>query len=137
MKSIKLFAVMTFQVVAIFLCAAAYATQPLEGEAVSGDVYVVGTIASVGSFEWDAAPTYTRLAVLRHAAAKNLRKGAITIGQASVVQVRADKARSLLDKSLKVCAQNDKTGKCTGSEKKARKLLAQAQKIILTIKVTP
>lgn len=63
----------------------------------SGGLQAFGTLASFGTFEMELAPAYTRLAVLRHNAARLLRDGRIDVGTAQTVQGTADQARNLLD----------------------------------------
>lgn len=58
-----------------------------------------GTLASFGTFEMELAPAYTRLAVLRHNAARALRKGAISVDVAKKIQRGADLARVYLDQA--------------------------------------
>lgn len=70
------------------------------------NTYAIGTLAPLGSFEWKAAPAYTRLAVLRHNAAVSLRAGRINVDDAETIQSRADHIRSLLDAAIKADAQH-------------------------------
>lgn len=57
------------------------------------------TLAVWGAWESDLAPAYTRLAVLRHRAARALEARMITVDTAVAIQKTADQARSLLDAS--------------------------------------
>jgi len=78
---------------------------PLEANARSGfDTFAAGTLAPIGSFEWQAAPTYTQNAVLRHNAARALQKGSITLETAEEIQKRTDRVRELLDAAVKADA---------------------------------
>lgn len=76
------------------------ATQPapISGKAYGGSV-AFGTLASFGTFEMELAPAYTRLAVLRHNAAKFLGDRKITRSNAQQIQETADRARFLLDEA--------------------------------------
>lgn len=81
---------------------AAAQSEPLES-------FAVGTLAPVGSFEWQAAPAYTKLALLRHSAAKKLRAGEITVSTALDVQAAADGIRSQLDAAIAADAAKQST----------------------------
>lgn len=113
----------------LFASAAAHATPvPLESHAkADGGSFAVGTLAALGSFEYQTAPAYTRLIMARRNATTAISKGRITVETAESVQSAADTVRKLLDSSLAVCKQNDKTGKCTGNSAKATKLLTAAE----------
>lgn len=63
-------------------------------------VIVVGTLAPLGSFEWQVAPDYTKLATTRRLAARLLTNGRITVQAAEQVQAEADAARRLLDEMV-------------------------------------
>lgn len=65
-----------------------------------GGVEAFATLAPLGSFEWHAAPAYTRNAALRHRAAALLRGGRITKAQAVEVLRRTDRVRTLLDSAV-------------------------------------
>ncbi len=96
----------------LFGCASAPKTPvPLASEPASTGIqsYAIGTLAPLGSFEWYAAPSYTRNAVLRHNAAVQLRKGAITVEQAVDIQARADHIRQLLDAAVAADAKKKPT----------------------------
>lgn len=113
---------------AVLVSSSALAANPLSAKAESDSgVFVAATLCTAGSFECQVAPSYTKLAVTRRNAAVALRKGAITVVQAQAVQDQADLVRSLLDKSLAACGQNDRTGKCTKNAAEASRLLAQAK----------
>lgn len=81
---------------AIMALAACAHESPIAGSASSGPV-AFGTLASFGTFEMELAPAYTRLAVLRHNAARSLRDQRIAVATAVSIQSAADNARSLLD----------------------------------------
>lgn len=65
------------------------------------------TLTSVGTFEWTAAPTWTRLAQLRHNAARALGKKEISVDAAKHIQKRADTVRSLLDDATAAAKRGD------------------------------
>ena len=84
------------------LALSACASQPQTvGASATGRGGVVGfaTLAEFGSWEYQLAPAYTRLAVLRHQAANALTAKRISVDVAVAVQATADEARSLLDAS--------------------------------------
>jgi hypothetical protein len=127
------------------------ADAPLSGNAVNRGLSIVGTLCSAGSFECQVAPVLTRVIVLRHAAEPVLqeaidaaltlrdpaaRKSAINkaADQAQASQAVADKARARIDAALAACAQDDKTGKCTGSQAKAERLLQRAVAVLAATK---
>lgn len=70
-------------------------------------VEVFATLAPLGSFEWRAAPTYTRNAVLRHRAAVLLNDQRITVAEATRIQASADGVRRLLDQAVRLDAGQD------------------------------
>lgn len=100
----------------------------------AGGLFMAGTLAPLNSFEFKAAPAYTRLASIRRTAAVALRKGSISVDRAEAIQASADKARSLLDRSVDACKQDNKTGACTGNGRQAEQLLASAQRAIAAIR---
>jgi hypothetical protein len=91
-------------------------------------LYVTGTLAALGSFEWDAAPLYSHNAMVRHTTAVALKRGMVSLEDAQRVLDETDAVRALLDQSLAACQQDDRTGKCRGDEKHARALLDAARK---------
>lgn len=108
--------------IAVVGCASHQPVQPITGTA-SGGITAFATLASFGSFEMELAPAYTRLAVLRHNAARQLTQRRITVGAAEDIQAMADAARSSLD------AAHAET--MDGKEKPAaRKNLANAKMLI-------
>lgn len=83
--------------VALFaIVGCAHESTPISGT-VSAGPQMFGTIAPFGSFEMQLAPAYTRLAVLRHNAARALAGGRISVATAQSVQDKADMARIQLD----------------------------------------
>lgn len=124
MKSLKLLAAVA---ALVMLAACAKPVAQLSGAADGDDgMFAVGTVASIGSFEFKAAPLYTQLAIARHQAAVKLRHREISVDQAQAVQDAADKVRKLLDSALSTCAQDEKTGKCTKNPAAADALLVSA-----------
>lgn len=71
---------------------------PLEAQS-RGGIVAFGTLAEFGTWEMELAPAYTRLASLRHNAARRLESGAITVATAVEIQLIADDARRALDES--------------------------------------
>lgn len=92
-----------------------------------GEVHVIGTLATLGSFEWDAAPLKTHAAADLYSIPQALHDHKLTADQAQAKIDRVDHAHDLIQNALKVCRQNDQTGKCTGNEAQARALLEQAK----------
>jgi hypothetical protein len=89
------------------------ATSSLQGEARptrSGGMFAVATLAPWGSFEHEAAPAYTRLAVARRLTANRLDAGRITVSQARRVQDAADAARAALDAARARADRGDREG---------------------------
>lgn len=79
--------------------ASAALAMPLESPAPRVGIAAFGTLASFGTWEMELAPAYTRLASLRHTAARRLDAGAITVADAVEIQLLADDARAALDES--------------------------------------
>jgi hypothetical protein len=111
-------------------------SNPVSASAQSGGdgLFVAATLAPLNSFEFKAAPSYTRLAVVRRNALVALRNGKITADQAQAVQDRANAVRVLLDRALATCAQSNKTGKCTKDAASAERLLQAANAQLVAIK---
>jgi hypothetical protein len=97
-----------------------------------GGTTMFGTLAAFGTFEMQLAPAYTRLAVLRHNAAQDLRAGRISVPVAQSIQDTADAARKLLDAAHEETADgkerlgareklNAATGLIAGAEKMLEK----------------
>lgn len=113
--------------VAVLLASAAIAAEPpMTAKAESQGTTFAASLAAYGSFEFLAAPSYTKLAIARSNAASALRNKKITPAQAQDIQKRADAARAQLDQALKVCAQDNKTGVCKGNAARANVLLTEA-----------
>lgn len=93
----------------------------LAGKAETG-FHLDGTLATLGSFEWDVAPLTTHAATQLHLTAVALKRGQMTRQRAQARMDAIDHAHDVLVQALKVCAQNGQ-GKCTGDEHQARLLL--------------
>lgn len=66
------------------------------------------TLGTSGTFEWTAAPAWTRLAQLRHNAARALNKKQISVVNAKAIQARADQARAFLEDAAATDARGDR-----------------------------
>lgn len=76
-------------------------TQALDAAAGSGgSVQMFGTLAPLGSFEWKASPSYTRLAVARHNAAQAVHNKSLSVDAAFTVLNLTDAARKALDDAV-------------------------------------
>lgn len=98
-------------------------TAPLSANAQSG-LSGFATLAVWGEWESDLAPSYTRLAALRHRAARQLTDGRINADTAVTIQKTADRARALLDQSRR--------GNKTAPTDHQRAQLAEAKRLIAT-----
>jgi hypothetical protein len=103
----------------------------LAGKADSG-LYLAGTLATLGSFEWDVAPLTNYAATQLHVTALDLKANRITVAQAQARMDSIDHAHDVLVQALKACAQNGQ-GKCTGDEARARLLLDKARTALSNI----
>lgn len=92
-------------------------------------VMAFATLAPLGSFEWHAAPVYTRNAALRSRAAGLLRAKRITQAQARAVLAGTDRVRQLLDHAVALDAGKQSAAAATDLGQ-ARAQLAAAQTII-------
>ena len=115
-------------VIALLLAAtltacATQTTAPLISAApVARGVQFFGTLAPLGSFEWQIAPAYTRNAALRHRAAALLDARRITIEQAREVLTHTDRARMALDAAVKLDARGHTDGRAAALGDAARNL---------------
>jgi uncharacterized membrane protein (DUF4010 family) len=100
------------------------------GASATSDFYMTGTLATLGSFDWDVAPLQTHVAVAARAVADQLLKHAITVGQAVAIQAQLVSAKNLLSKAVSTCNQDSRTGKCRGDELRARAYLSQAKRVL-------
>ncbi|MCC7082184.1 MAG: hypothetical protein IT530_16045 [Burkholderiales bacterium] len=100
------------------------AASPIQGEARPGrqGMFAVATLAPWGTFEHELAAAYTRLAVLRRTAARQLDAQRLPLQQAIDVQTRADIARTLLDEARVFDAR--------GAPDDARRKLAEALRAV-------
>ena len=101
--------------------AACTTTQPLPPGHADAGITLVGSIAPLDSFEWEVAPMYTRLAVLRQRTARLLRDSRIDIAAAVRVQQYADHARGLLDQAVaaELKSKDRNAARATASQAKA------------------
>ena len=114
---------------AFALAACAGPTAPLSSApARDSGVIVSATLAPLGSFEWQVAPDYTRLATTRRLAARALTNGRISIATAEQVQAEADAARRALDEAVRVAPTSRATAEALVA--KARAGIARAQALL-------
>lgn len=109
-------------------CTSPAPIQPIEAIA-QGKVVGFGTLADFGSWEFELAPAYTRLAVLRHRAARQLDERRIALPTAMAVQDLADRARALLDLSRRGNAMQPTVGQ-REQFAAARVLIADAEALL-------
>lgn len=98
----------------------------LAAKAESG-LYLTGTLAALGSFEWDAAPLLNDAAVKAHKAAVALKEGRMSKADAQSTLDTLDRAHDLIDQAMAACVQDSRTAKCTKDEVRGRDLLDQAR----------
>ena len=100
----KIYQLLVAAGVALLLCACGTtpAQQPLPApqESLADPTFAVATLASLGSFEFEAAPAFTRNAVLRHRSAALARAGKIGITTLEQAIRNCDSARVKLDAAL-------------------------------------
>jgi cell division septation protein DedD len=101
----------------------------LAGKA-KGEVIVIGTLATIGSFEWGTAPLATLAAASLKHIPQMLHDKTLTTDEAQSMINGAVKVRDLLKKANATCKQNG-AGKCAGSEAKAQALADQAKAAII------
>ena len=94
-----------------------------------GEMQAFATLAPLGSFEWTAAPAYTRNAAVRHRAAALLRDGRISRAQARDVLRETDRTRALLDQAVAQDAAGQPDA-AIATLARARSALAVAETII-------
>lgn len=104
----------------------------LGGGAVSGPFFV-GTLAPANSFEAKTAPLFTRIKVIAHLTDVAYLQKRISRLKGQQVHDQALKAWTLVNAAVSVCKQDDKTGKCTGSQASADMLLDQATQAVAAI----
>lgn len=121
-------------------CATTPAPTQLFGESVAVAApqgWGAGTLAPVGSFEWQAAPVATQLALREHEERDAIRSGAATDRQAAVDFImRAMAVRKELGQAVGDCAEDDRTGQCTGSRAQAESELDDAAQGLASLQVT-
>lgn len=101
----------------------------IQGRADSGPV-MFGTVAAFGTFEMQIAPSYTRLAVLRHNAARYLRDRRITVERAEFIQASADRARGLLDDAHAMTLDGKPNPAAVAALQQAEQWIVNAEKIL-------
>lgn len=103
------------------------------GSTASSQMFVVGTLASLGSFEYQTSPLLSELAVKRRLAAHALLNRQISVDQAVAVQTDADHARRLIDGATRACDPAPHTGRCRASRSEVAPLLEQAKRAVAAI----
>lgn len=112
------------------LGSAAFAdTVALQGHAVDSGLALFGTLCS-GEFECRASPLITRVVVVGHVADANWHKHVITKAHARKVSKQAHAALALIEKAKATCAQDSKSGQCTGDAFQANLLLGEAANLL-------
>lgn len=84
---------------AMALASAAFATPAPVTATATASVVGFATAAPWGTWQAELAPAYTRLAALRHRAARALEARSISVSVAIEIQAKADIARARLDAS--------------------------------------
>lgn len=109
---------------------AAPATTPLSSDAQpSRQSRMFGTLAPLDSFEWRAAPYYTRNAALRYRAAALLDARRISVAEAHEIQQRANGVRGMLDAAVAMDQRGNAAG-AAGALEKAGRWLIEAEALI-------
>lgn len=96
--------------------------------AAPGQIVGFATAAEFGTWEMELAPAYTRLAAMRHNAARLLNARQIPVALAIAVQDKADKARTALDQSRR--------GEAKHPTARQRQLLMEAKRLIAEAEAT-
>lgn len=117
--------------IALAFAMAACTTSPVAPIQATGQGNITGiaTLALWGEWESELAPAYTRLAVVRHRAARLLNNGKITVDTAIAVQKTADQARALLDQSRRGDAKHP-TEQQRGQLAEAHRLIDTAEALL-------
>lgn len=111
--------------------APAYDATVLAGQAKS-EVTAIGTLATIGSFEWGSAPLATLAAASLKHVPQLLHDHQLTVDEAQGMINAAVKVRDLLKAANAACAQNNATGKCTGDQTRAESLADKAKAAMVT-----
>lgn len=90
-------------------------------------VFIAATLASLGSFEWDSSPISNHAATAIHEAAVACKERPATCVSGQKIVDESVQANTFALRANALCAQDPKTGKCTGDEAQARHLLDQAR----------
>lgn len=96
--------------------------------------FSVGTLCAVNSFECEVSPSYARIASVVHTATFDFRQGRITAPQLQSIVDRGRGAVAKLDAVQATCRQDARSGKCTGNEELARKLLVEAKQSVASVR---
>jgi hypothetical protein len=108
--------------------APAYDATVLAGQA-KGEVIVIGTLATIGSFEYGNASLATVAAAALKHIPQLLHDHQISTDEAQKKINAAVTVRDLLKKANTVCKQNG-AGKCTGNQAQAEALADQARAVM-------
>lgn len=95
----------------------------------AGGMTAFATLSEWGTWEFELAPAYTRLAAARHNAARLLDARRIDVATAVAVQALADQARALLDASRRGDAKHP-TAEQRLQLDRARALIAEAESLL-------
>lgn len=103
------------------------------GASAESQVIVIGTLAPLGSFDYETAPLVTRLAVVKRDAAVSLLRDQITREQAEEVQARGDSAYAVIAQATRLCDPAPHTGKCRRPRAKVDELLEEATRQVAAV----
>lgn len=98
------------------------------GASADSALIVVGTLAPLGSFDYETAPLVNRLTVLKRHAADAFLRNEISRDQAAEVQAKGDETYAVIAAATRVCSPAPHTGKCTGSRRQVDELLGEAKR---------
>ena len=114
----------------VFALAACSSVPPVPLKAVGQSSFSgFATLALWGEWESELAPAYTRLAAVRHRAARQLDAGKVDVATAISVQQSADRARVLLDDSRRGDTKTP-TLLQRAQLAEAQRLIASAEKLL-------
>lgn len=94
------------------------------------ELFVVGTLAPLGSFEYETSPLLTRLAVLDRHADSSLKRAQISRDEASEVLAEGDSAYAIIAQATRLCDPAPHTGKCRRDRRKVDALLEEARRAV-------
>lgn len=104
-----------------------HVANPMTGTARSEGLVGFGTLCS-GEFECSVAPLYTKIAYVSWQQVQALKSGQVSAADSQMMHDKVQKAHDLLDQARKACAQDGKSGKCTGGG--SASFVAQAATIL-------